>query len=181
METILRTLVIAALLLVGFAMVRLGGRHRGNPLGRPPIGRLPFLVAKLTAGIPVVLIALAAVFDPPRHSFLLSVVVACLLVCGSILFVLSLRELGGSLRVGLPSEETALVTSGVYRHSRNPIYVSLFILLSASLTYAFSWLNLCAVVAYAILHHRIILAEEKFLAGRFPAFEDYRRRVRRYV
>jgi protein-S-isoprenylcysteine O-methyltransferase Ste14 len=74
-----------------------------------------------------------------------------------------------------------LVTSGVYRFSRNPIYAGIFCLMAASLIYAFSWLNVAAVAIGALLHHRIVLGEEKFLASHFDGYDAYRKRVRRYL
>jgi protein-S-isoprenylcysteine O-methyltransferase Ste14 len=73
------------------------------------------------------------------------------------------------------------VTSGIYRVSRNPLYLGLHCLMVASLVYAFSLLNLVAVVEAILLHHRIILAEEKFLGERFPEYAAYRASVPRYI
>ena len=72
------------------------------------------------------------------------------------------------------------MTSSIYAFSRNPIYVGLYLILAASLIYAFSWVNLVAVVTAVVLHHRIILAEEQFLSLRFKEYDAYRLRVRRY-
>jgi protein-S-isoprenylcysteine O-methyltransferase Ste14 len=98
-----------------------------------------------------------------------------------VIFALGFPKLGTSLRIGLPREETALVTSGIYGLSRNPIYLAIFCLLGASLLYAFSWVNLAAVLISVALHHRIVLAEETYLVNRFVEYSSYKRRVRRYL
>jgi protein-S-isoprenylcysteine O-methyltransferase Ste14 len=83
--------------------------------------------------------------------------------------------------MGLPQDETALVSSGMYGFSRNPIYLGIFLIMGASLVYAFSWVNLVAVILGVALHHRIVLAEEKFLYRQFSGYEAYCRRVRRWL
>lgn len=50
-------------------------------------------------------------------------IAAFLLVVGLVFTVMSLVNLGKSTRLGIPSDETALKTSGLYAISRNPMYV----------------------------------------------------------
>jgi protein-S-isoprenylcysteine O-methyltransferase Ste14 len=91
--------------------------------------------------------------------------------------------MGPAFRVGLAADETpALVTKGLHRWSRNPVYVfSIACLLGISL-WAPCVAVLVALAAIALGIHGLVLAEERFLAGVVgEAFEDYRRRVRRYV
>jgi protein-S-isoprenylcysteine O-methyltransferase Ste14 len=181
MATLLRILVFASIGWVAVVMVLFGRRVRGDRLGSPPIHRFLFLLSKIGAGLPAVLLVWAAASGTSRLPMPAMVLVALLLIGGLLVFTLSLWTIGSNLRVGIPVEETQLVTSGVYRFSRNPIYVGLFMVLGASLLYAFSWLNLVAVVVGMVLHHQIILAEERFLLRSFNDYEAYRRRVRRYL
>jgi protein-S-isoprenylcysteine O-methyltransferase Ste14 len=103
-------------------------------------------------------------------------------VLGLIPFVLGLHRLGRSVRVGLPVDATELRTTGVYTLSRNPVYVGVFLVCLASCLYVPHWLNLTSTLVAALVHHRIVLAEERFLADRFgTAWEAYKARVRRYV
>jgi protein-S-isoprenylcysteine O-methyltransferase Ste14 len=78
---------------------------------------------------------------------------------------------------------TALVQSGPYRFSRNPIYVA-FVLAEAGLGLAFGWwwaLGLSPAVALA-LDVRVVRREEAYLDGKFgQAYQDYRGRVRRWL
>jgi protein-S-isoprenylcysteine O-methyltransferase Ste14 len=112
----------------------------------------------------------------------LSWVAAILFCLAVILFLISFSNLGTSLRMGLPEQETVLKTKGLFGFSRNPLYVSVFLVCIASLLYFPSQVNL-VLVAYGIfVHHKIILGEEKFLAERFgQQWEEYRRKVRRYI
>ncbi len=106
----------------------------------------------------------------------------CLMVTGLFVLGAGIANLGGSLRMGLPEEKTALKTSGIYRYTRNPIYVGgLLTCLAAVAWTANPWIAaLCAVAA--IVHHRVVLAEERYLASEFGSeWREYAARVRRYV
>lgn len=78
---------------------------------------------------------------------------------------------------------TALVTSGVFRISRNPLYLSLVLVMAAIALMADSvWLALSALLLGLVLDRVIIRGEERVLDREFgPMFRDYRRRVRRWL
>ena len=75
-----------------------------------------------------------------------------------------------------------LITTGIFAFTRNPIYVGFaFILLGQFLIHS-SWLLLAYLVAGYWLFHRQVLLEEEFLSRHYGEdFENYRRRVRRYL
>jgi protein-S-isoprenylcysteine O-methyltransferase Ste14 len=172
--------VLASVTWSAVQILLIGRRIRKGAVGRPPISWPVFILAKICLTVPFVLLFWTAAARPPQLVPLTAVLVLCLLVVGTIIFALGLSKLGANLRMGLPQEETVLITSGIYRFSRNPIYLGAFVMMAASLVYAFSWVNLVATAVAVILHHRITLAEEKHLAGRFKEFASYRNRVRRY-
>lgn len=104
------------------------------------------------------------------------------LAAGVTAMVMALARLGGALRIGLPEEETELKTGGIYSRSRNPVYLGLFTVCIASCLYAPHWLNFLFAAIAALVHHRIVLAEERFLEARFgDRWRNYRSRVRRYL
>lgn len=79
--------------------------------------------------------------------------------------------------------DTALLDSGPFRFSRNPIYLG-FLLATAGFALRWGdlwgWLAVCA--SFAALERLAIAKEEAYLATRFgAAYEGYRRRVRRWV
>ncbi len=78
---------------------------------------------------------------------------------------------------------TALVTSGVFRFTRNPMYLG-FVLLAIGVAVALdaAAFRVAAVVLAALLEVLVIRPEERSLAEQFgAAFEDYRRRTRRWI
>jgi protein-S-isoprenylcysteine O-methyltransferase Ste14 len=178
--TALRVVVLASVMWLAVHILLIGRRIRKGAVGRPPISRPAFILAKICLIVPFVLLLWKAAARPPHLATFAAVLVLCLLAVGTVIFALGLFKLGANLRMGLPQEETVLITSGIYRFSRNPIYLGAFVIMAASLVYAFSWANLVATAIAVILHHRITLAEEKYLAGRFREFASYRNRVRRY-
>lgn len=77
----------------------------------------------------------------------------------------------------------ALVTRGVYRFSRNPIYLGLVLLLLGAVLMAGSWPGLILVPAFAtVITLRFIRREEAALARAFgEGFTSYTGRTRRWL
>jgi protein-S-isoprenylcysteine O-methyltransferase Ste14 len=94
----------------------------------------------------------------------------------------SLISLGKSARMGLPKEQTSLKTSGLYRLSRNPIYLGLNLVTIAAVVYTMNVVILLLGIYSIISHHLIIKGEEQFLSSRFgEEYHDYRMKVNRYI
>jgi protein-S-isoprenylcysteine O-methyltransferase Ste14 len=96
---------------------------------------------------------------------------------------LQFRRANTTVNPMTPDKTSALVTSGLFGLSRNPIYVAdAIILAGAALLFA----NLLAFVALALFVLYVdrfqIRPEERALQARFgEAFEAYRREVRRWL
>lgn len=77
----------------------------------------------------------------------------------------------------------ALVTSGIYRYTRNPMYVSLVLLYLAVTLVLDSWWPVVFLPLVVIAVDRwVIRREEWYLAHAFPdQYSAYRRRVRRWL
>jgi len=77
----------------------------------------------------------------------------------------------------------ALVLSGPYRYTRNPMYVSLALLtIGCGLLLATWWPIVLLVPTLVIVQRFVILPEERYLRRRFgTAYEAYARRVRRWL
>jgi protein-S-isoprenylcysteine O-methyltransferase Ste14 len=91
------------------------------------------------------------------------------------------RAAGTHVEVYRPA--TALVTTGPYRRIRNPIYGGMTLAyLGAGLMVDSGWVLLLAVPTLVVMHYGVVLREEAYLAARFgPRYEEYRRRVRRWI
>ena len=78
---------------------------------------------------------------------------------------------------------TALVTTGVYRFSRNPIYLSVVLIyVGLSLLFAWGWALLLLVPVLVILQLAVIRREEAYLERKFGAsYLRYRESVRRWL
>jgi len=76
-----------------------------------------------------------------------------------------------------------LVTAGLYRYSRNPMYVSvLLIMLGWSVSFSVRGLYGYTIFMAVAFHLRVVLAEEPYLARTHGTeWDDYMRRVRRWL
>ncbi len=104
------------------------------------------------------------------------------LATGLLFVAVSLINLGRSTRLGIPTDFTVLKTNGLYRISRNPMYLGFNLLTISSMTYTLNiWIILPGIYSI-VVYHLIILGEEKFLENRFRKdYTNYKKRVRRYL
>ena len=78
---------------------------------------------------------------------------------------------------------SALVTDGIYRYTRNPMYLGMALVLLGCAVTVGSSLALCVSVVFAaIIEVRFIRPEEAMLRGIFPEqYPVYCKRVRRWI
>lgn len=113
----------------------------------------------------------------------LAVIVWCVGITISLAGVLEFRRARTTVNPLNPQAATAMVTSGIYRYSRNPMYLGLlFVLVGWAL-----WLS--NVIAFLLppffvfyINRFQIEPEERALSAKFgEAFRKYRRLVRRWL
>ncbi len=119
----------------------------------------------------------------PRLSLILSCALGITGILVNAFGFSALRRAGTTFDPTRPASATKLVTHGVFRYSRNPIYVGFVLLLSA---WAAHLNALSALAGPLILITWLdlvqIRAEERALRGNFgDAFTAYQARVRRWV
>jgi protein-S-isoprenylcysteine O-methyltransferase Ste14 len=108
-------------------------------------------------------------------------VVFCML--GLILFLISLISFGTSFRVGIDEDHPgALVTTGIYAITRNPIYTAFGTILLGIFLIFSNWILLLYLVAGIWLINRQVLREEDSLKKIYgKEYTEYCREVRRYL
>lgn len=153
-------------------------------IGKPATNKFFFVVAKASLLGNIVFIFLhnkvQVLFQLSTEIQLL--VLLLLFIAGALVLTISLINLGSSLRVGLPEEQTILKTHGLYAISRNPIYLGMFMLCAASFLFVPHWLNFVFFALVVLFHHQIVKGEERFLLQRFgQEWVNYTKKVRRYV
>jgi protein-S-isoprenylcysteine O-methyltransferase Ste14 len=81
------------------------------------------------------------------------------------------------------SEPSALVTTGPFAFTRNPMYLGLVLALLGWAVLLGSLVPFAVVPAFfALIHYRFVLREEPFMMDRFgQEFASYRERVRRWL
>jgi protein-S-isoprenylcysteine O-methyltransferase Ste14 len=103
-----------------------------------------------------------------------------LAMLGWITYGVGLLLLAGSL-FDFSKSSDGLVITGVYRFSRNPIYIAYFLILFGVACLIGSWTHLVLTVIYQVSTHWLILSEERWCERKFgQAFIDYRKKVHRY-
>lgn len=80
-----------------------------------------------------------------------------------------------------PTKE-GINTNGLYRISRNPMYVSYFIYFIGCFFLTKSYILLAIIIIFQISAHWIILSEERWCRKEYGAeYISYKERVRRYI
>ena len=79
------------------------------------------------------------------------------------------------------TDDIGLNRNGLYRFSRNPMYVAYFICFAGMALLTKSWLLMGMIAIFQVSAHWIILAEERWCMGKFGAvYTEYMKSVRRY-
>lgn len=92
---------------------------------------------------------------------------AVFLVPANLIIVPAYLSMGMVTHIGLPAGKHELRTGGIYKISRNPMYASFIFLNAATFLYLPSLLLLAIMIYGMVVHHFIILSEEKYLEKTF--------------
>jgi protein-S-isoprenylcysteine O-methyltransferase Ste14 len=122
-----------------------------------------------------------AVSDTPRLAATAAVLLLGAFFC--LAGVLSFRRARTTVNPLKPETASALVSSGIYRISRNPMYLGFALFLAAWAVFLASPWALVGVLGFILYMNRLqIAAEERALEALFGAeFDRYKSRVRRWL
>ena len=158
--------------------------------GKPPINSILFKTAKLAMML-CWLALLIQTFNKFNVSLwqgnvVLSLLTVILFTSGSIFQFIAYINLGKNLKFGIPDKDeenqSTLIVKGIYRISRNPMYVGFYLITIASCLYVLNPFVWAMVVFTLTVHHYIILKEEQFLSKKFgDEWLGYTKKVRRYL
>ena len=95
--------------------------------------------------------------------------------------VVEFRRARTSVRPDRPT--TAVLSTGPYRRSRNPIYLSMFVIVAGlAVALDYLWQFAALIVLYAVLRWGVVAREEAYLTRKFgAAYTNYAARVRRWI
>jgi len=121
----------------------------------------------------------AGLLPPPLHR------IGALIMLPGILILLHSGASFIKAKTGLLpfSDATTLVTGGLYRYTRNPMYLGMVFFLLGVALFLGSLSALIPVAAFAwIIDRQFIRDEEIFLTGIFgDEYKEYKKRVRRWI
>jgi protein-S-isoprenylcysteine O-methyltransferase Ste14 len=189
------------LLHLGFASLHVRAGHLGAALvHRARYGRNPLVLyraagtahARATRAVAALSLLWAAALVTAAYSDALgrplfappSWLAWSLASLGLVTMVASQHAMGAAFRVGQHEADgpEALRVRGVHALSRNPIYLGSFAFLAGMTLWYPSAPLVALLAALGVGMHRLVLAEEAFLAARFgAAWEAYRATTPRYM
>ena len=107
----------------------------------------------------------------------------CTGMLGDLIFLLSVLCMKDSWRAGIPDQErTELVTSGIYRFSRNPAFLGFDLMYIGMMLMYCNLLTVPLTVFAIVMLHLQILQEERYLEKTFgAAYREYKRHTFRYL
>jgi len=164
------------------------GRHA---MGKPTIQPFFFYTGKLLLFSVWAIFAVIAIFPDHRGIIPFQIqdqipdvqrlMAAIFLIPANLIVVPAYLSMGMITHIGLPVGKHQLRTVGIYSISRNPMYGSFIFLNTATFLFIPSLLLLAIMIYGMIVHHFIIMGEERFLAGEFgDEYLEYKSKVPRY-
>ena len=157
-----------------------------DQIGKGKVGFVKWIeVTMRTAAVLVFAAELVSIFLGTGHRFTgIRMMGAAVSVMGTAVFMIAVRTMRDSWRAGVsPTDQTELVTDGIYQISRNPAFLGFDLLYIGMLLMFFNWI-LCILTVFAITmyHLQIVNVEEDFLLAAFgDAYLQYKKQVCRYI
>ena len=144
----------------------------------------PVLQVIILAGL---MWALASLLPGLGFAFPGSLFLALGLVTAGVVFavlgVLAFRSVGTTVDPRVPEQSASLVVSGVYRISRNPMYVGFLLILAGWGAFLGNIASLLLLPVFVLYMNRFqIVPEERYMREKFAdSYRQYERAVRRWL
>jgi protein-S-isoprenylcysteine O-methyltransferase Ste14 len=154
-----------------------------NFIGITPINPLLFYSGKISGYIVWALLLISLFSKHNISQMSLQRWAAIIILCFGLVFaIISAINLGKSIRLGIPKENTELKINGLYKISRNPTYLGFDMFSISAMLFINNPIVLILGIYSIFVYHLIILGEEKFLESRFSEqYLEYKKKVRRYI
>jgi len=101
----------------------------------------------------------------------------------AILGIWAFRQAKTTVNPVAPEKASSVVTGGIYSYTRNPMYVGLTaVLVGWAIQLSVPWVFLGPVAFMLYITRFQIIPEERVMSSKFgPAYDEYRRHVRRWL
>ena len=173
---------------LGYQLMRVGN----GAMGKPTVSTWLFYPAKIIIGLIIGILFIASAetgfflhfpwliqTEIPEVQKLMAII---FLLGANLLVIPAYYSMSIFTRVGLPTGKHALQTGGVYQITRNPMYTSFFFFHTACFLLVPSLFLVFFMAFNLIVHHFIILNEEKFLTSTFhDEYLFYKKGTARYL
>lgn len=157
-----------------------------DQIGKDKTGFAKFVeVTMKIAAVLVFTAGLISIFTGTSQGLtIVRVMGAAVAIAGTIVFIIAVWTMRDSWRAGVSkTDQTELVTNGIYQISRNPAFLGFDLLYIGTLFMFFNWI-LCGLTVFAIImyHLQIVNVEEDFLLATFGnEYLQYKKKVCRYI
>tara|TARA_B100001093_G_scaffold56258_1_gene47630 strand:- start:9 stop:485 length:477 start_codon:yes stop_codon:yes gene_type:complete len=112
-------------------------------------------------------------------NFIFSFVGFLLIIISTIVMLISIKDLGSNLSpFPRPIVNGNLITSGIYRFIRHPMYYSLILVSFGLFITKLSFYHLCLTISLALIIKFKIILEEKYLNKKFKNYFIYTDKVK---
>ena len=112
-------------------------------------------------------------------NFIFSFMGFLIIIIASIIMLMAIKDLGSNLSpFPRPIASGKLITSGIYRFMRHPMYFSLILISFAVFTIKLSFYYLCLTISLALIIKFKIIFEEQYLNDKFKNYFLYKDKVK---
>ncbi len=132
----------------------------------------------------VVIIETVSIFLNTTHSYAILKIIGVIFgIVGVLIFGITVYTMRDSWRAGIQhNAKTALVSSGIFRISRNPAFLAFDMIYLSMLLMFFNWILFLFSLLAMIMLHLQIRQEEKYLQTIFgEEYIKYKKYTKRYI